>query len=251
MMEKEIIRYIKMYGVSTDYEKNEIVEKIRIINDTKFKYLLQYGDKDDWWIESEILIALGYPHVKPVIEKIFEWLQDMNWPGAQDLKYRLLLLIDKHELIDHLSAALRQAYWEGDSDWIYNLSLFTEEANLTRDDFTQDDNAYDIILFYNAIYVDDEPTFNYIDLLLSWGYPRISQFIYYIVTVLKIVNPHSMIWNQHYEMLNSIPADNRISEIKKALRKLYDVGRMNNIDQLREIIPIGDTTEEFLQYISY
>ena len=174
----------------------------------------------------------------------------MNWPGAGELKYRLLLLINKLELVDLLSAALRRAYWMGDSDWIYNLSLFAEEANLNRDDFPETDNAYDIILFYDAIYVDDEPTFNYIELLISWGYPRIKQFIYYIITVLKIVDPHSIIWNRHLETLNLIPADNQASEIKKALRKLYEIGRMNNIGQLNEIVPIGDTIEDFLKYIS-
>src|SRR5688500_18615540 len=30
-------------------------------------------------------IAAGYPAVAPVLPEMLEWLQDMNWPVAQDL----------------------------------------------------------------------------------------------------------------------------------------------------------------------
>jgi hypothetical protein len=39
--------------------------------------------------------------------------------------------------------------------------------------------------------------------------------------------------------------------IKKALRQLHESRGVNSIGYLKEIIPIGESTEEFLEYISY
>jgi hypothetical protein len=248
MNDNDLLEYIRSYQNST--EKEEILKKISELQYEQFKYLLRYGDNADWFVEADILISLGYPCVKPVIDEIFEWLQDMNWPGAADIQDKLLLKLEKTVLVNSLSIALRRAYWNGDSMWIYWLSSLASEANLSRDDFAQTDNAYDIVLFYNALYVDDIPTFNYIELLHSWRYPRIKQFIYYVVKFLRQKEPNTQIWEQHIDLLKIVPENIRTFEIKKALRQMHDVGGMDNIGYLKEIISLGGTTEDFLEYIS-
>lgn len=41
-------------------------------------------DKHD--IENlQLLIHLGYPTIEPILEKLFTWMQDYNWPVAQKL----------------------------------------------------------------------------------------------------------------------------------------------------------------------
>jgi hypothetical protein len=83
MTDQELCGYIKSYEIAkTKIEKVELIKKISGLKQEQFKYLLQYGSKGDWFVESEILISLGYPFVKPVMNKLFEWMQDLNWPGA-------------------------------------------------------------------------------------------------------------------------------------------------------------------------
>jgi len=60
----------------------------------------------------------------------------------------------KAEQVRGLSIALREAVETGDSDWLYYLSLFADEAHLTRADFPEHSNAYDIMIYYGTIYED-------------------------------------------------------------------------------------------------
>jgi len=251
---KNILEYISAYkAAKTEVEKKMITEKIRSFLPEQFEYLLQYGSKHDWWEQSEILVALGYPCVKPVISKLFEWLQDMNWPGTYEIKYELLLKIDKAELISGFSAALCKAFKKGDSDWLYWLSLFADDAHFTRNDFSEPYNAYDMLLFYATMYEDgelvDNYMGNYLELLRTWGYPRIEQFIYWILVVLGRETPHSVVWNQHMEVLNMIPDDIRDEKIREGMRKLFEFYKIETIGSLKEILPIGDTDEDYRNYI--
>jgi hypothetical protein len=35
--------------------------------------------------QARALVALGFPGVEPVLPRLLEWVQDMNWPAAQVL----------------------------------------------------------------------------------------------------------------------------------------------------------------------
>ena len=251
MSDQELLEYIRLCGiVDTETERKEIIKKINKIKPAQFKYLLRYGSKAEWSLEAEIIVALGYPCVKPILNKLFEWLKDMNWPGASYIQMNILLKLDKPILVSSLDIVLRQALIEGDWQWIYWLSELAEEAHLTRNDFSQTDNAYDIVLFYNYIFEDDVFSFDkYCELPFLWEYPRIKQFIICILVSIKTEKPNSEFWNKSLEILNLIPSDVRDSEIKKALRQLYDAGRIKEIGYLKEIIPIGESSEDFLNYI--
>ena len=47
-----------------------------------------------------------------------------------------------------------------------------------------------------------------------------------------------------------IPEDKRDTVIKEALQQLHGYRGIENIDFLSEIVPIGDTVEDFINYIS-
>lgn len=257
MNDEELIKYISAYEVSTsEIEKRKIIGKINNITTGQFKFFLQHGPKSNWWVQSEILIKLGYPKIKPILNDLFNWFKDLNWPGAVDIYDKLLINVEKKELVKSLDSVIHQAYWEGDSQWIYWLGIFVKEANLDRDDFSQTNNAYDVILLFDKIYPDgnsrdtwDEIMETYLELFKSWGYPRISQFIPSILAFLRHENSQSSTWKMHKEILDLIPEEIKNSQIKQALRKLYDLGKITEIGHLREIIPIGDSIQDFQKYI--
>jgi len=228
--DKELLEHIIAYGMAkTETEKNVIVEKVRGMAPEQFRYLLQCGSKSDWWAQSQILIALGYPCVKPALSGLFRWLQDMNWPGAFPVRDEILLKIDKKELLHSFSSALREAWKTGDSDWLYCLSLFSGDIGYSRDDFSESDNAYDILLFHGAMYdKDGDPIEDYMDkylqLLHEWGYPRIDQFISYVIAMLNIISPDSIVWDMHIEIIGMIPdrvLDEKIREYVKCVHEIH------------------------------
>jgi hypothetical protein len=250
MTDRELLQSIKAYELAqSETERSVIVEKIRNIENEQFKYFIKYGPKADWWNQAKILIALGFPRIKPILNTLFEWLQDMNWPGAVEIQENLLLKISKSELISCLDIVLRKAYWEGDSEWIYWLTLFVEKAGINRKDFAEADNAYDIITLYETIFVEGRPTFNYIELLNSWEYPRIGQFVFYVVSALRIINPDRPEWEQHVKILDMIPENIRATRIKEALQKLYETRGITDSGYLRGIIQIDETDIDFKNYI--
>ena len=60
---------------------------------------------------------------------LFEWLQDMNWPGAEIIYDRLIHIEAKLILNDFLYC-LRTAIQTEDGTWIYSLKNFAIEKGL-------------------------------------------------------------------------------------------------------------------------
>jgi len=219
---KKILEYINAYTTAkSENEKGLLIEEIRELFSNQYEYLLQYGPKSNWRIQAEILIALGYPCVKPILSRAFEWLQDLNWPGAREIRNELLCKVDKTELVYSFGEALQKAFKIGDSEWLYGLSLFAEDVHFTKDDFTDKDNTYDILLYYGSVYEDGELRNDYKDksfeLLYAWGFPRIEQFIHCILAELSHELPHSTYWNQYVKLLDLIPCEVRDKIVRKIL----------------------------------
>ena len=250
--DQELIGFIREYGsAESESKKTEIVDAIRAIEPEQFKYLLQYGSKAEWTQQSQIIVELGYPFVKLIMRELLEWLKDLSWPGAEAI-LMFLSTIEKSELVPFLEAALRQAYWEGDSEWESSLSLLAEMASLNAEDFPDTNNAYDIVLVNRAMYGsgDGEFTTNHLQLLRSWGYPRISQFVYLILAGLRVIEPTSSDRELYLEILNMIPTEKRERLFSETLRKLHNVQGITTLGNLKDIIKIADTEESFLSYIS-
>ena len=61
------------------------------------KSLIQPQDLNLQWDKCAIIITkMGFQVVKPFLIDLFEWLQDMNWPGALTIR-NFLLTIPKDE----------------------------------------------------------------------------------------------------------------------------------------------------------
>lgn len=93
------------------------------------KLLIQPQDLNLQWDKCAIIITkMGYQVVKPFLIDLFEWLQDMNWPGALTIR-SFLLTIPKDEFDQLYCTAFNIALERGDDDWAYNLKLLLKLRN--------------------------------------------------------------------------------------------------------------------------
>jgi len=74
--------------------------------------------------------------------------------------------------------------------------------------------------------------------------------MFLILNTLRISKPNSIVWMQYLEILNMLPENIREAIIKDTLRQLHNLRGMNTIGELKEIIPIGSSIEEFQRYIT-
>lgn len=94
----------------------------------------QSGLKIFWEVEAEILVKKGYPKVKDSISCLFRWLQDLNWPGVEEVT-NLLLSFPTNEFVVGLEYAIVQAFTTNDDEWLINLQDIARQKQLKREDF--------------------------------------------------------------------------------------------------------------------
>lgn len=94
----------------------------------------QRGLKIFWEVEAEILLKKGYSKVKDSISYLFRWLQDLNWPGAEEIT-SLLLSFPTNEFVANLEYATVQAFTTNDDEWLINLQYIARQKQLKRGDF--------------------------------------------------------------------------------------------------------------------
>lgn len=123
-------------------------EKIKIIDDyTNNNYqnlrLCRGGLKIFWQVEAEILYKRGYPKIKDILNSLFEWLQDLNWPGS-DTIINLLMEVPNAEFMKAMEYSLKRASQLQDLEWIYNLKIFLDRGKIKENDF-KDYNLYGML----------------------------------------------------------------------------------------------------------
>lgn len=92
-----------------------------------FRLLLRpSGRKDVWEHAAEVLRQFGFPRLAEHLPSLLEWLQDLNWPGAQDV-LDLLGQADPAVVEPELREAMVKARSEGDEDWLTNLQRLAGE----------------------------------------------------------------------------------------------------------------------------
>jgi hypothetical protein len=116
------------------------VEKMKeyaviLSNDESFgnENFVQVGDKGNWYYEALVLTRRGYPKITDVIPKLFEWLQDMNWPGADEI-WQLLSKLPRDVLIENFENAANKAINENDYSWMYWLYEFAIDNDIKPTD---------------------------------------------------------------------------------------------------------------------
>jgi hypothetical protein len=94
--------------------------------------IVQKGDKSCWQNEARVLLILGYPRFREVIPAMLEWLQDLNWPGSNEI-VEALASMPKDDLAGYLSKAAERALGEGDTDWLDGLRHLVREVRLAAE----------------------------------------------------------------------------------------------------------------------
>ena len=98
----------------------ELGEKIRCYN-----VFLQPGhgnyNKNVWDNCAKILSAKTDYELRPYLSKLFEWLMDMNWPGAESIAKRLKEFRDKKWLDYILDDCIVMAKALKEEMWLNNL----------------------------------------------------------------------------------------------------------------------------------
>ena len=128
-MSHEIDRTLEMLSWNNS-EKIQIqgIEDAKKI--THLSILIQpLESKSIWENCAKVLASKSDQELERYLVSLFQWLQDMNWPGAYII-YDRLSLMPKHFLRIPYSISLKLATNTGDSAWKQSLEDFWRQLNL-------------------------------------------------------------------------------------------------------------------------
>lgn len=118
------------WNLSDEIQKEGIEQAKKVKN---FSVFLQPNNKkynkNVWENCSTILSEKTNEELLPFLVPLFEWLKDINWPGALNIWMRLKSF-DKNCLTLVISYCLMRAKEENDNEWYNNLILFSKEIDL-------------------------------------------------------------------------------------------------------------------------
>lgn len=86
-------------------------------------------NKNVWDNCAEVLSSKTDDELKPYLMQLFEWLQDMNWPGAFCIMDRLKEFRDKHSFENCFKISVREAEKLEDEVWLDNLNTLQKERS--------------------------------------------------------------------------------------------------------------------------
>lgn len=135
----EIDEYINnLNSEAPQYLQDYAISKLFDLEESKLHLLIQPMSKNNWSNAAIVLKQIGYPRVKSIIPELLEWIQDMNWPGAQEIA-DLLTTID-----DEIVPYVKQILKSGDGIWI--IWLLTEVVSRWGKDlkYLIKDNLYEL-----------------------------------------------------------------------------------------------------------
>lgn len=149
-MQNKDIYYETLYNYK-NLSDEEIEENIKILaKDIRYSNKMFTQNvvlKGDWYLAARVLKERGYPMVADVIPEMFEWLQDWNWLGVEEI-VSILYTIPKNILIKELEKVTLVAKKRNDTVWLYYLRQFMENKSFKEEDFN-DKEIY--IILKNAL----------------------------------------------------------------------------------------------------
>lgn len=83
-------------------------------------FILPYRKKDCWQNCARVLALQSDDVLISLDDQIYEWFQDMNWPGAALLSHRLNT-IPREKRWHGFTLAKERAIRGGDEEWLLNL----------------------------------------------------------------------------------------------------------------------------------
>jgi DNA-binding cell septation regulator SpoVG len=118
----EINEYIKnLDSDKPQYLQDFAISQLVHLEESQLHLLVRPITKWHWRNAAIVLKTIGYPRVKAIIPELLQWIQDMNWPGAEEI-VDLLITIDD-EIVPHVKQVLRSR------DGIWIVWLLTEVAS--------------------------------------------------------------------------------------------------------------------------
>ncbi len=86
--------------------------------------------KDVWENCAKIVAAYSDETLKYCLQELLEWLQDMNWPGAEIVLQRLIEFKDPGFLSLFIEHCVKEALVCDDQAWLGNMAALLENDNL-------------------------------------------------------------------------------------------------------------------------
>lgn len=109
-------------------QKNAVNSLALFSADNLFKaYQSIRCDKDKWRNFVYIIKKIDYPNNERLLSILFELLQDINWPGAQE-SVEYLSTLNTDVLFPLLKEYIRTAYNNKDTMWLGGLKLLTDKV---------------------------------------------------------------------------------------------------------------------------
>ncbi|UYZ37905.1 DUF5071 domain-containing protein [Clostridium beijerinckii] len=119
--------------------QKEAINKLLSIDNNDVGLLIQPMEQKYWDNSAKVLKKIGYPRNKLAIPGLLEWLQDLNWPGAQTAM-ETLQKVEVFELLPYLETAIQKAVEENDDMWIMALKeLAINRMSIKASDFKNGD----------------------------------------------------------------------------------------------------------------
>lgn len=112
---------IQKYGISL---ANSIETITPFLQPVTPKY-----NKNVWENCAIIISDKNDENLRPYLDKLLEWLQDMNWPGSFQILERLQKYSDTNYLCIAINNSIEKANSNKDSVWKTNLSSLLQAIN--------------------------------------------------------------------------------------------------------------------------
>lgn len=109
---------------------------LKLAEDTRYSNncFIMPANKMYWENAAKVLAKRGYPIIRDILMELFEWLQDMNWPGAITV-VNILNTIPKKVLVENLEKTIEIALEENNGIWLNWLYVFIHYKVVGTDDF--------------------------------------------------------------------------------------------------------------------
>lgn len=132
--DKELVGKLHWYCPAEE-QKLAIEEIVQRVN-FDLSLLIRPISKMYWDNAALVLSRMKFERLLPIMDGLFEWLQDLNWPGANMIRLTIAKF-PKSVLMPDYEKAVNQAIMDNDYEWLGYLSWFIREdtTNVKQDDF--------------------------------------------------------------------------------------------------------------------
>ena len=99
--------------------------------------IMPIENKSIWENCAKVLISKSDEELERYFVELFEWLQDMNWPGAFCISNRLQEYSDKNSLCNAINVCIEKAKKCRDEVWESNLRLLCRNSKMNPNEWEE------------------------------------------------------------------------------------------------------------------